>query len=240
MASLTHPAGNTEQALPPAVPPLQNGDHMTREEFERRYEAMPSHIKAELIEGVVYMSSPVNVEKHAQHQGRLMGMIVIYQGGTPGTNIADNGSLLLSDKNEPQPDTMLYVLPSHGGQARFDDNGNMVTAPEWAGEVAASSFNYDLHVKLHVYRRFGVNEYVVWRVFDRAIDWFVLRGQAYERSPLAADGNYRSEVFPGLWLDPQALIACDTAAAIQAVQRGLASPEHQQFVERLAQQAVQP
>jgi hypothetical protein len=88
-----------------------------------------------------------------------------------------------------------------------------------------------------VYRRHGVKEYVVWRVLDDAIDWFVLRGSQYERLPLAADGCYHSEVFPGLWLDPQALLAGNLLTVLHALQRGLATPEHQQFVERLAAQA---
>ena len=41
-----------------AVAPLENGDRLTRAEFERRYDAMPHVKKAELIEGEVYMPSP--------------------------------------------------------------------------------------------------------------------------------------------------------------------------------------
>jgi hypothetical protein len=84
-----------------------------------------------------------------------------------------------------------------------------------------------------VYRRNGVCEYVVWRVWDREIDWFVLRASAYERLQPTADGVLRSEVFPGLWLDAGALIAGDLARAIAIVQQGLASAEHAEFTARL-------
>ena len=46
------------------VPLLEPGDRLTRAEFERRYEAMPELRKAELIEGVVYMPSPVRYRCH--------------------------------------------------------------------------------------------------------------------------------------------------------------------------------
>ncbi len=78
--------------------------------------------------------------------------------------------------------------------------------PELIVEVASSSVSYDLHDKLNVYRRSGVVEYVVWRILDRDIDWFVLHEGQYQ--PLAPqDGLLKSEVFPGLWLDKQALLA---------------------------------
>jgi hypothetical protein len=230
-----------EHPVPPASmpPPLENGDHLTRAEFERRYEAMPG-VKAELIQGVVYMASPVRHDKHGKQHSKLIVWIGLYVMGTPGIDMGDNSSLKLDGENEPQPDALLYVLPSLGGQVRIDDDGYLTTTPEWAGEVAASSVSYDLHKKLDVYRRHGVREYVVWRVLDREIDWFVLRGDRYERLPLSEDGLYRSEVFPGLWLDRQALIAEDLSKLQAIVQRGLATPEHQQFVERLARAAPQP
>lgn len=48
------------------VPPLENGDRLTRPEFERRYEAMLHLEKAELIEGVVYVGSPVRYTQHGK------------------------------------------------------------------------------------------------------------------------------------------------------------------------------
>ena len=224
-------------AVPPAdvnPPPLENGDHLTREEFERRYEAMQDLKKAELIEGVVYMPSPVTHQRHGGPHGKMHAWILFYALGTPGVDTGLDSSLKLDDSNEPQPDVLLFVFPSHGGQANFDEKGYFVSSPEWAGEVAVSSVSRDLHSKLEVYRRHGVKEYVVWRVLDKEIDWFVLRGDQYERLPLSDDGLYKSEVFLGLWLDPQALIAEDLAKLQAVVQRGLASPEHQAYVERLA------
>jgi hypothetical protein len=86
---------------------------------------------------------------------------------------------------------------------------------------------------LHVYRRNGVREYLVWRVLDRAVDWFVLRAGQYERLTPDPEGLLHSEAFPGLWLDVTALLEGDVAGVLAAVQRGLSSPEHNAFVARL-------
>jgi Uma2 family endonuclease len=100
--------------------------------------------------------------------------------------------------------------------------------------------SYDLHVKLHVYRRSGVREYLVWRVLEQEIDWFVLRDGQYERMPQDAQGLVRSEVFPGLWLDPAALLRGDLATVLAFVQQGLTSPEHNAFVARLRPSTATP
>lgn len=90
------------------IPQLDSGARLTRMEFERRYEASPPWIKAELIEGVVYVAAPVSLP-HGDEHFRL---------------------------------------------------------------IACQSI--DLHEKLAAYRRNGVQEYIVWRVYDRALDWFAL------------------------------------------------------------------
>ncbi len=46
------------------MPILENGDRLTRTEFERRYQVLPEVKKAELVEGVVYMASPVRYQQH--------------------------------------------------------------------------------------------------------------------------------------------------------------------------------
>ncbi len=163
--------------------------------------------------------------------GTLLGM---YESATPGVESADGSSLRLDNDNEPQPGLLLRLDRSLGGQSWEDDEGYLTGAPELVAEIAASSASYDLHQKLHVYRRHGVREYVVWRVFDKAIDWFVLREGNYQ--PLAPDagGLLKSLVFPGLWLDVAALVRNDLAAAVAAANLGLASPEHAEFVALLS------
>ncbi len=224
----------------PAIPPLESGDRLTRDEFLRRYEAMPELKKAELIEGVVYVSSPVRYEYHARQHLDLGTWIGNYRAGTPGVGASDNGTVLLDPESAPQPDVALFINPDHGGGVRFDEDGYIVGAPDLVAEVAASTASYDLHDKLGAYRRNGVREYLVCRVFDRRVDWFVLREGTYEPLAPAPDGSLRSTVFPGLWLDPAALLRGDLPAVLTLVQHGLESPEHAEFAARLGQARCQP
>lgn len=251
MASVVQDTSLVAEPSTSPVPPLQNGDRLTAEEFERRYDAMPGLKKAELINGVVYlgaaeslngeccMSSPVSQVYHSGRHFDLITWLGFYRTSTPGVEGGDSGSLRLSmGENEPQPDAFLRILPECGGQSRTSPDGFVLGAPEHISEVAASSVSYDLHAKLDAYQRNGVLEYVVWRVYDREIDWFVLVGDRYEKALLDPDGLYRSKVFPGLWLDPAALIRGGMQAVFQAVQRGVATPEHAAFVARLQQAAT--
>jgi Uma2 family endonuclease len=215
------------------IPRLEAGDRLSRPEFERRYEAMPRLKKAELIEGVVYMPSPVRLHHHGLPHSHMITWLGTYEAGTPGLLIGDNSTVRLDLDNEPQPDVMLLVDPALGGQAAIGDDDYVEGAPELVAEIASSSVSYDLGVKKGVLRRHGVREYVVWRVLDQEIDWFVLREGLYETLPRDASGLYRSEVFPGLWLDPEAMVGGGLAAVLDVLQRGLASPEHAAFVARL-------
>jgi Uma2 family endonuclease len=225
-------AGKTARKLP-AVPPLENGDMLTRVEFERRYEAMPSLKKAELVEGVVYMGSPVRSEVHAEPHAAIMGWLVMYRAATPGVKVADNGTLRLDPDNEPQPDAMLRIDPRAGGASWVSADDYVEGSPELVIEVSASSASLDLRGKRTVYRRNGVREYMVWQIYDQKVDWWALREGEYQ--PLNPDqaGVLRSEVFPGLWLDVPALLADDMAKVLATLQQGLASDEHAAFVARL-------
>jgi hypothetical protein len=230
----------SEPIAPPALPtpPLENGDRLTRAEFERRYDAMPGLKKAELIEGVVYMPSPVRIQRHSSPHFNLVSWMGHYRWATPGVLGGDNGSIRLDMDNMPQPDAFLMVLPSHGGRAHLSEDDYVERGPELIAEVAASSVSFDLNAKFHVYRRNEVQEYVVWRVEDQVIDWFVFQDGRYERLPLGPANVYRSVVFPGLWLDPVALIRDDAKSLLNVINEGLAIPEHAAFVARLQARAA--
>jgi Uma2 family endonuclease len=206
---------------------------LTREEFERRFDAVPHLKKAELIEGVVYVPSPVRHPQHGRPQIVLAGWLVQYELHTPGVECSDNATVRLDDANAPQPDVLLFVHPVCGGQSRVDEDGYIKGAPELAAQVSASTTALNLGPRLEAYRRNGVREYLVCRILDQEADWFVLRGDQYERLPLT-EGVFRSESFPGLWLDPAALARGDLHAVLEVLQQGLASPEHTTFVTDLA------
>lgn len=216
--------------------PLEAGDRLTRAEFERRYTAMPNVKKAELIEGKVYMPSPVRLKLHGQPSRHLSGWLYAYEEATPGVLGADDTTVRLDQDNEPQPDGVLFIDPNCGGQTQMSSDGFMEGAPELAVEVAASSASYDLGDKLQAYRRNGVCEYLVWRTLDREIDWFLLNEGSYESLPRDDRGRCKSQTFPGLWLDIPAMLSGDLTKVRAALQDGLASEEHKAFVARLQQQ----
>ena len=145
---------------PQRIPPLRNGDRLTAEEFERRYDAMPALKKAELIKGVVYMAPPVTMDDHGGPHFDVIGWLALYRMATPGVRGGDNATLRLPLANRPQPDACLFIEPTHGGQVRIE-NRTIIGGPELVVEVAATSENYDLHDKLEVYRDNSVHEYVV-------------------------------------------------------------------------------
>jgi Uma2 family endonuclease len=226
--------GNSE------LPPLESGDRLTRDEFERRYEAMPHLKKAELIEGVVYVPSPVRQRDHGKPHSALGGWLFVYQARTPGLESGDNSTVRLDLNNEPQPDCLLFIKPEHGGQVRIDEHGYVNGAPDLVAEIAASSDSYDLHDKLQAYLRNRVREYIVWRVFERQIDWLVLRDARYERLSPGDDGIFRSEVFAGLWLDQAALLSGDFGKVLDVLEQGLSSAEHTEFKAALERVGGQP
>ena len=213
------------------MPPLESGDKLTRGEFERRYQVMPNVKKAELIEGVVYMASPLRVQ-HGEPHAHLMTALGVYKAGTPGLMLLDNATVILDADNEVQPDALLRI--EVGGESIINEDDYIEGVPELIVEIAASTASYDLHAKKNVYRRNGVREYLVWRVYDRDFDWFRWREGEYIKIEPEADGMIRSEVFPGLWLDKSALLAGDLAKVLEVVGQGLSSSEHRSFVEGLA------
>jgi Uma2 family endonuclease len=211
---------------------LQNGDRLTRTEFERRYETLPKLRKAELIEGVVQMPSPVHVE-HMEADLAVITWLGVYMAMTPGVRGGGDGSVRLDADNEVQPDALLRIDERCGGQSRVTGDGFIEGAPELVVEISGSTVSYDLHAKLNIYRRAGVREYVVWRVYDSVIDWFVLDEGRYVAQTPDAQGCYRSQVFPGLVLLVPALLAGELAQVLGAVQQGVQTPEHMAFVKRL-------
>lgn len=222
----------TTPKQPLSIPPLENGDRLSRFEFERRYLAMPHLKKAELIEGVVYMASPLRIRSHGEPHGNLIGWLWTYKTATPGTILGDNPTVRLDSDNEPQPDAVLFIP---GKQATISEDDYIEGAPELVVEVAASSAAIDLHDKKRAYRRNGVQEYIVWRTLEQQLDWFGLQADEYVSLSTDEQGIIRSQVFPGLWLGMPALLSGDMTTVLSVLQAGLDSPEHQEFVQKITE-----
>jgi Uma2 family endonuclease len=203
------------------IPPLENGDKLTRLEFETRYQRMPHLKKAELIEGVVYMGSPLRIEQHGNPHAHVITWLGTYQAATPGVQVGDNCTVRLDADNEPQPDALLRI--KEGGQSIISDDGYVEDAPELIVEIAASTVSIDLHDKQRSYRRNQVQEYLVWRVYDQKFDWFRLQEEKYIKLQPNEQGIIKSEIYPGLWLDVPALLSGNLAKVLEVVQEGLST-----------------
>lgn len=215
------------------VPPLQSGDRLSRAEFERRYHLHPEIKKAELIEGEVYVASPVQIKKHSLPHFNMIGWLATYCAATPFVSGADNATVRLDLENEPQPDIFLRLEPIAGGRSSVTEDDYLEGSPELVVEIAASSASYDLGKKKRIYARNGVQEYVVFAAYEKQLHWFVLGQEGYEPLKLDDDGTFRSQVFPGLWLKSEALRTDDLAEMLKTLQEGLKSPEHGAFVEKM-------
>ena len=215
------------------IPLLESGDKLTRHEFERRYTAMPDNKKAELIEGIVYMASPLRIRSHGEPHGNLILWLGTYKVTIPGLILGDNSTVRLDLDNEPQPDVVLLIDEKLGGQARISEDDYIEGAPELVAEVAASSASNDLHDKKNAYRRNGVLEYIVWQVFENKLDWFYLQDGEYVSLEADAAGVIKSKVFPGLWLAKEALLVGEMKQVLDVLQQGLNSPEHAELVKQL-------
>lgn len=191
---------------------------------------MPPLKKAELIDGRVYIEPSVGLLTHGMPSAQAISWLGIYRAFTPDLIAGAHSTVRLDWHNEVQPNALLMLPSERGGRVHVGISGFVEGAPELVVEVAASAASYDLHDKKLAYERSGVCEYVVWRVLDREIDWFVLREGRYVNLAPGSDGVFRSEVFPGLWLDPAALLAGDLARVYVVVQAGVASPEHAAFI----------
>ncbi len=214
------------------IPPLENGDRLTRLEFETRYQQMTHVKKAELIEGIVYMGSPVRINKHGAPHANIMAWLGFYKAYTSGVQIGDNCTVRLDPENEPQPDALLRI--EKGGQSIISEDGYVEGAPELIVEIAASTVSIDLHDKLKAYRRNQVQEYLVWRVDDNEIDWFRLKDEKYLKLQADEKGIIKSKIYPGLWLDINALLNGDLVKVLEILKQGIDTYEHQNFCQKIS------
>ncbi|MCP4362773.1 MAG: Uma2 family endonuclease [Chloroflexi bacterium] len=219
---MTPKATYTTRLLP--IPPLESGDRLARQEFERRYKTMPRINKAELIEGVVIIPSSVHFYSHSQPHAHIIGWLAVYSAATPGTSLGDNATVCLDTDNEVQPDALLRLDEKKNGQSRISEDDYIEGAPELIVEIAASSASYDLYEKKDIYRRNGVQEYIVWQIYDGRVVWHYLDKGIYKELLTDENGIIRSQIFSGLWLNVNALLTEDLAAVLATVQTDLANP----------------
>jgi Uma2 family endonuclease len=213
---------------------LTTGDLMDRAEFLRRWDALPEINKAELIEGIVIVPSPLSRE-HGKRDKTIIWWLTQYAYATAGCESGNNVTWFMLD-SAPQPDAFLRILPEWGGQSKNGEREAKTFpagAPELASEISLTSTEIDFGRKQVLYQRAGVQEYITVADFERSLIWRVLEQGSYMALPPDEDGIIRSRVFPGLWLDVEAFWQDDGPKMWATLQAGLATPAHAEFVARL-------
>ena len=218
------------------LPPLENGDRLDQRTFHTRYLAMPEDCRAELIGGIVYMPSPQKIP-HSEAQLLVVRWLDEYAEATPGTQALLNNTQILGPDSEPQPDACLFIAPEYGGRVYVDEDEYLHGAPELIVEVSSSTESIDLHGKKQDYQKAGVSEYVVLALRMQQVFWFLRQRGKYKEVPLPSDGIFRSRMFPGLWLDAEAMLRCQRPGVLAALKQGLTTADHAAFVAKLRKQA---
>lgn len=200
------------------IPQLNSGDVLSREEYIRRYEAAPEELKAERINGKVYLMNSLRARYHGNPQMLLAGWLFTYAMAHPELNLSDNATLHLRTENTPQPDLCMYRT---GGNASLDEDGYLVGSPELIIEIAGSSASYDFGEKRDVYEAAGVGEYLVFETIEGRIEWWRHDGSKFVDVP-RDETVFKSTLFSGLWLDGDALRAADRFRLIEKLNEGIA------------------
>lgn len=213
-----------------AVPLLANGDNLPQSEFHRRYECYPEDVKFELVRGIVYIASPLAID-HGRFHATLSLVLELYSAETPGIQLLDNATTILGEDSEPQPDLSLRILPECGGQTQTFEKRYVQGGPELVAEVAHSTRAFDLHQKRDDYQRASVHEYLVFCLEEAELLWVDFA--AKESITPDNKGVARSRVFPGLWINTNALLADDIKVLHATLKRGLKCPTHAAFVKKL-------
>jgi Uma2 family endonuclease len=212
------------------LPILVSGDRMNQAEFHWRYQAYPEKTKIELVAGTVYMASPLRLP-HANFHVLLSWLLGSYIAETPGVQGLDNVSTIPDESNEVQPDLCLRTRTEFGGKTTISSEEYVQGAPELVVEITHSSRSIDLTQKKAVYRKAGVQEYLVLSVEKKELFWFDFRSRHTLKRD--KDGVIKSRVYPGLWNTVPGLLDQNQTHMGAVLRAGLQSPEHRAFVKQL-------
>jgi Uma2 family endonuclease len=224
MATTIQPKEKSREAFPL----LATGYHLSAEEFHNRYQQLPEREHAELIEGIVYMASPIS-RLHSVPHSTINGLCWVYAAETPGVESSGNGTVRLDGKNEYEPDGYVRQVK---GQTK-EEGDYLAGSPEFVYEISNTTLAMDLHEKFAVYERNGVREYLVWQVQEKKIELFQRTSGTFAKVQADANGILESRALPGLWFDTKAILKADNKGALETLERGLKSSEHADFVKRL-------
>jgi Uma2 family endonuclease len=207
---------------------LRNGDRMSQPEFHRLYQTVPPRIRIELIDGIVSMNAAAMKMPHSDYVRELITQAGLYCRRTQGVHCGAGATVILDGQNEPEPDCFLRLLPGFGGSSRnsVPDGSYIQGPPELVIEVSDRSLFRDLNQKKDAYQHAGVQEYIVVCVERCEIKWF--HWPVGERE-IPHEKILKSVMFPGFWLDIEALFRLDGLKLEEVLFAGLKTPEYATF-----------
>ena len=209
--------------MPRKLPPpladvtLETGDRLNREEFHHLYSLRPDIGKAELVDGVAYVTMRATAA-HGIANASLGGWMGLYRAyRDPSMHLALHATILMDGRSEVQPDVVAFRDATLGDRIGLTADGFLEGTPDLIAEVTESSASYDLHDKLRVYERTGVSEYIVWLLHECQMSWFRLVDGRYVEVQPDERGIIESALFPGLRLPVDKLLAGDDAGVLAAL-----------------------
>ena len=218
------------------APELITGMRLELDEFIARWEALPDLKFAELIDGIVFVPPPRSIE-HGQRASILNWWLFLYVEDKRGCDALSNVTCTMLGQS-PQPDVLLRLTEEFGGKS-IDKGYLLDGAPELVVDICETSTEIEFGPKLALYQRAGVREYITIQTLPPPrIVWRVLVDGSYREIQPDGQGILRSQCFPGLWLDTEALWAGDRKRMRDTLNAGLDSPAHREFAERLTKRRI--
>jgi Uma2 family endonuclease len=213
------------------LPPLVHRERLDQPTFHARYSAMPPEFRAELVDGVVVIRERRVRARHGTTSAALVYALVRYEQYTPGVSVALRVSTILGDADELHPDVSVRL---RGGQCCVGEDDLLHGCPDLVCEIVdRETESHDLIAKRSAYDRHGAREYLAVLVHAGRHISFVRRSAGLVEEEPAPDHLWRSRAFPGLWLDPVALLAGDLNRLAVVLEQGVATPAHAAFAAEL-------
>jgi Uma2 family endonuclease len=155
--------------------------------------------KADLIDGVIYMASPENIDASRLFGWLTAVMSTYVEEKQLGEVFGSRVACRFDDRSAPEPD-ILFVRQEHADRLRY---GGVEGAPDLVIEIVSpDSVERDYEDKRKQYQKYKVPEY--WIIDEEEKSVLLLRrnrrGRYQEIPPRR--GIFRSEVMTGFWLDP--------------------------------------
>lgn len=186
--------------------------------FASLFDVIPEDCKADVIDGVVYLSPPQTIEENDLVSWLCIALGTFVEELHLGLVTINKVAYRLDDANGPEPD-VAFIRAQRGDVIR---RAYVDGPPDLAVEIVSpESVDRDYELKRRLYERFGVGEYWIIDPDESTALFLILESGAYVEASL--DGTiFHSRVLPGLTLDTRWLWQRPLPATLPIVRAMLA------------------